>query len=56
MEIAGVTLILVAATIETVVGALFITHRLSPNPHMPWAMFSGVAFALGGLALLYSRG
>jgi hypothetical protein len=25
--------------------------RLSPNPHLPLAMFSGVAFALGGLAL-----
>ena len=51
MQIAGVAIILVAAVIETVAGILFAIGTLSPNPHMPYAMFSGVAFAVGGLAL-----
>ena len=51
MQIAGVAIILVAAVIETVAGVLFAIDTLSPNPHMPFAMFSGVAFAVGGLAL-----
>lgn len=51
MVIAGIALIAGAAAIELVAGALFMTGVLSPNPHMPFAMFSGVVFALGGLAL-----
>jgi hypothetical protein len=34
---------------------LFIAHKLSPNPHMPFAMFSGVVFAVAGV-LLYLGG
>ena len=56
MRTAGLALILVAAAIETVAGVLFATNVLSPNPHMPFAMFSGVAFALGGLALYLRAG
>ena len=55
MEIAGLALIAVAATVETVAGGLLMAHKLSPNPHMPWAMFSGVVFAVAGV-LLYLRG
>lgn len=44
----GIGLVATAAVVETVVGLLFVTKRLSPNPHMPWAMFSGVVFAVAG--------
>ena len=55
MEIAGIALILTAASIELVAGILFVAKKLTPNPHMPYAMFSGVAFAVAGL-LLYVGG
>jgi hypothetical protein len=51
MALAGIGLIVTAAAIELVASMLFMTHKLSPNPHMPWAMFSGVAFAVGGVLL-----
>lgn len=54
MAIAGIALIIGAAAIELVAGVLFMTHKLSPNPHMPWAMFSGVVFALAGLLLYFA--
>ena len=55
MAIAGIALIIGAAAIETVAGILFMAGVLSPNPHMPFAMFSGVVFAIGGLALYKAR-
>ena len=55
MALVGIALIVVAALIETVAGALFALHKLDPNPHMPLAMFSGVAFAVAG-GLLYLGG
>ena len=51
MAFVGIGLIVMAAAIELGAGVLFVLHKLSPNPHMPIAMFSGVAFALGGLVL-----
>lgn len=56
MHTAGLALILLAAAVEMVAGVLFATGALSPNPHLPFAMFSGVAFALGGLALYLRAG
>jgi flagellar biosynthesis component FlhA len=47
----GIALIGVAAAIETVAGILFVLKVITANPHMPFAMFSGVAFALGGVLL-----
>jgi hypothetical protein len=44
-----------AATIELVASMLFITKKLTPNPHMPYAMMSGVVFALAGV-MLYMGG
>ena len=55
MIIAALTLIGAAAAVELVAGVLFMLHKLSPNPHMPWAMFSGVVFAISGV-LLYLGG
>jgi hypothetical protein len=55
VEIAGLSLIGIAAAVELVAGGLFIAHKLSPNPHMPFAMFSGVVFAVAGV-LLYLGG
>ena len=51
METFGIAIILVAAAVELPAGLLLMTKRLNPNPHYPYAMFSGVAFALGGLLL-----
>jgi hypothetical protein len=51
----GIGLILGAATIELVASMLFITKKLTPNPHMPYAMMSGVVFALAGV-MLYMGG
>jgi hypothetical protein len=48
---AGVGIIAVAAAVELVAGVLFMLKKLKPNPHIPYAMLSGVAFAVGGLAL-----
>lgn len=51
MELAGIGLILAAASVELVAAILFILKRLAPNPHMPYAMLSGVVFAIAGLFL-----
>lgn len=54
MAMIGVVLIIVAALVELVAAALFIFHKLSPNPHLPFAMLSGVVFAIAGLILFLS--
>jgi hypothetical protein len=51
MELVGIGIIGVAAAVETTAAILFVLRWLSPNPHMPYAMLSGVAFAVAGLLL-----
>jgi len=56
MELAGIALIIVAASVELVASILFILRKLSPNPSMPYAMLSGVVFAVAGLLLYVGDG
>jgi hypothetical protein len=51
MMIVGVVLIAVAAAVELIASVLFAMRVLTPNPHMPLAMLSGVVFAVAGLVL-----
>ena len=52
MEQAGIILVSTAAAIELIVGSLFMAKILTPNPHYPWAMFSGAIFAIGGVLFI----
>ena len=54
MALVGVVLIIIAASVELVAAGLFIFHKLSPNPHLPFAMLSWVVFAVAGLILFLS--